>query len=155
MNSESPHTKVKSCYSCKRRLPIYYFGIRKYSHDGYNPCCKECRNFKRNSRGDHCRDITPLNLNNFKLITFTLNKGSGDLIGLNLQTFQRSTVKFSKIESEFHIQIKHNESDSIYLKFEGTKKIYIDKCLSTLNKQNLRLFTSDDIYGLSNWGYQK
>lgn len=154
MNSESPKTKVKSCNSCKRRLPIYYFGIRKYSKDGYNPCCKECRNFKRSSCGEQSRDIIPLNSNNLKLITFTLNKGSGDLIGLNLQTLQLSTVKFSKIESEYHIQIQYNESDSIYLKFDGTKKIYIDIFISTLNKQNLRLFESDDIYGLSNWGYQ-
>ena len=47
MEYESQSQKSKTCQTCRRRLPIYYFGILQSSSDCYNYTCKECRNYRR------------------------------------------------------------------------------------------------------------
>lgn len=47
MEQQSQSQKSKVCQTCRRELPVNYFGILKSSSDCYNYTCKECRNYRR------------------------------------------------------------------------------------------------------------
>ncbi len=158
MNSESPQTKVKSCNSCRRSLPTFYFGLRKFSQDGYNPCCKECRNFRRRrayqSPNDSSDAILPLNEHNRHFLwTLPDSTTKAILIGLDLKTLKPAEVFFQrKREREFYLTINITSGAQYTHVHGGLKDSFIDFVLPLLIRLNIRLFHPSDSVVLSNWG---
>lgn len=159
MNSESlPIPKVKSCNSCKRKLPTHYFGLRKYSVDGYNPCCKECRNFRRrkaySSPNDTDEPILPLNDHNRHFL-WSLNTAPRVeiLIGLEVATLQPTKATLQRKSKDlFSLTIEYSNGSSRTHVHGGTFTEFIDFAILLLERCGIRLFHPADHIALSNWG---
>lgn len=93
VGNESQSQKVKLCFSCKRHLPLNFFGVRLLSPDGYNPCCKECRNFRRRQayqRPDSIDEpILPLNEHNTRFLWALPDSSRVENLVLTLQRLHR------------------------------------------------------------------
>lgn len=161
MNSESHTQKVKSCNSCRRSLPTFYFGLRKFSQDGYNPCCKECRNFRRRrayqSPNDSSDAILPLNEHNrLFLLSLPDSTSKAILIGLDLVTLKPAHVFFKKnCRDQFRLSVKITDGAEYIHIHGGLKDDFIDFVLPTLARLNIRLFHPEDSTTLFNWGFSK
>lgn len=160
MNSETQFQKVKSCNACKRTLPIHFFGIRKFSKDGYNPTCKDCRNFRRrqayktpDNSDDPCY---PLNEHNKKFLwTISESKRKVELLGLQLNSLEAFEVLYEFHHPQiFKITLKMYSSSYTHI-HGGTKDEFIAFALLLMDRFNIRLFHPDDSIALSNWGMIK
>lgn len=156
MNSESPLIKLKTCNACKRQLPHSYFGLRKYSVDGYNPCCKDCRNFRKRrayrSPNDSLEPILPLADHNRHFL-WTLSSKNEYLIGLDLKSLQSATVTF-KLErhNQFFLSVKLANGNQYTHMHLGEQSEFIAFAISLLDRLSIRLFHPQDTVALSNWG---
>ncbi len=161
MNSESQTQKVKSCNSCKRTLPVYFFGIRKFSNDGYNPCCKECRNFRRRkayqSPSDSSDPILPLNTHNTHFLWSIPDSTINDnFIGLELSSLLAADVTFKHRKNKgFWITVKIPNGPHYILIHFSEKTEFISFAIQLLERLKLRLFHPADLNALKNWGFSK
>lgn len=157
MNSETSTIKVKSCNSCKRSLPFNYFGIRKFSADGYNPCCKDCRSFRRRVvKNDNAEQTFPLNEHNRRFLLKLNKKGNWiELVGLNLKTLKPLKILYKQTcrDDIFYIKIKTTKKDGHTLVHYGTKEDFLELVLPSLLRLNIRLFFPQDRNTLINWGF--
>ncbi|MES2803626.1 MAG: hypothetical protein V4654_14125 [Bdellovibrionota bacterium] len=158
MNSESPNQKVKSCNSCKRSLPLNYYGVRQSSNDGYSPCCKDCRNFRRrlsyNAETSTEPAILPLSEHN-KAFIEQLNIAPKliDFVGIDLTTLEMVSVEQKrKSNGVIYFTIKYKNGSSRGLMFQGTHIDYIVLVVKILHIYNIRLFYPWDFISMTNWG---
>lgn len=144
-----------------RKLPIHYFGVRRFSKDGYNPCCKECRSFrrKRNHKNSDAlaHPIFPLNEHNQTFLARVLaSTTKGIFLGLDLQTLNPIQVFFNINEAdEFSLTIQIENSATYTHSYQGKKDGFFAFVLPTLSRLKIRLFHSTDFNSLSNWGHSK
>lgn len=158
MNNESRTQKVKSCTSCKRSLPLYFFGLRKCAVDGLNYTCKECRNFKKrqtyNIEAIEQTSILPLDQYNYLFIknmpAFNINY---DLIGLDLETLKLIKIFIGQLSCLGLIQLHYENNTKVGTPYSGHITDDVDFVLNFLNKKKIRLFYSHEINALQNWGY--
>lgn len=135
-----------------------YFGLRKYSTDGFNPCCKDCRNFRRRKAYQDPHDlmdpIYPINEHNRHFLwslSDSIKKES--LVGLDLQTLKPVSVIFRRNgPKEFHLTIKVIDGAEYIYIHGGPKEGFIDFVLPLLLRLQIRLFHPADSIALSNWG---
>lgn len=160
MNSETQNQKVKSCNACKRSLPIHYFGIRKFSEDGYNHTCKDCRNFRRRlayrepaNNDDPC---FPLNDHNRKFLwTISGSKRKVELIGLQLTSLEGFEVLFEfDYPNIYKITLRMYHSTYTHM-HGGTMDEFIHFATLLMERFHIRLFHPKDSNALSNWGMIK
>jgi hypothetical protein len=162
VNSESlPSIKVKSCNSCRRTLPTHYFGLRKYSDDGYNPCCKECRNFRRRRAyrfpNDIDEPIFPLNEHNHRFL-WSLNKNPRVefLVGLEVSTLQSTKVKLDRNSRDyFSLTVQYQSGSSRTHIHGGDFSEFVEFAILLLERCGVRLFHPEDHIALNNWGLNR
>ena len=158
MSSESPTQKVKSCNSCRRSLPLYYFGLRKFSADGYNPCCKECRNFRRRKAyqnpPDQTDSILPLTEHNRHFLWRLPESIRHEFfVGLDLKILKTIAVTYiKKSQNDFSLTVQMPDGTRHTQFHVGEKSSFIDFTLPLLNRLQIRLFHPGDAIALTNWG---
>lgn len=161
MNNESLTQKFKSCNACKRLLPTNFFGIRKFSADGYNPCCKDCRNFRRRmayqSPSESTDPILPLNEHNRHFMWSLLDSSTHEILtGLDLKNLEAVKVAFRKNNMNiFFLTVTMNDNSEYTHIHGGQKASFIDFVLPLLMRLQIRLFHSMDAIALTNWGLSK
>lgn len=83
--------ELSECASCKRVLPLRCYGILRSELSGYNPVCKDCRNYRRRrSYGSAVNEgpIYPLNENNRKAIDAMIQGSLKTIPALSLRDDQ-------------------------------------------------------------------
>lgn len=110
----------KKCISCRRTLPIEYFGVYRYRSDGYNPNCKECQVYRRKRlyRERVPRDadilntplaILPLQEHNLTLLESSLptnKKYAKELRGTSLSDGSKYLIIMAKLDGMYSFEMR-------------------------------------------------
>lgn len=149
MNSESLHQRLKDCNSCKRQLPTYFYGVRKLSADEYNPCCKECRNFRRRKAyqnpTDQADPIFPLTEHNRHFLwSLPDSVRQESLVGLDLKSLKPIAVTYiKKSQNEFSLTIQMPDGAQYTHIHGGEKSSFIEFTLPLLTRLQVPLSVND------------
>jgi hypothetical protein len=145
--------KIKICNSCNRSLHISYYGVVSKSKDGYNDCCKECRNYRRrkhyNTQSVDGLTIPILNENNNQCLKKAILDGAiSDFQAFNLKTKEKATFKFIRQSSSYiECRLITSECEVIFIIKEFSESA-IKSLLAVLKKYSIRLFESELSYQL-------
>ncbi|MBN8538350.1 MAG: hypothetical protein J0M15_14955 [Deltaproteobacteria bacterium] len=156
-NTQSQNLKI--CNSCKRTLHLSYFGINRKSKDGFNACCKECRNYRRRKsyHGETKTDnsnILPLNENNrFILVSALDTSSSVEIPCLNISTNTNLTFKVEKLDKAYRFEISNGTQKDCDTFYTGYTDLFVDIALNLLRKRNIRLFPTDHQHLILEWQY--
>lgn len=153
-NTQSQNLKV--CNSCKRPLHLSYFGITRKSKDGFNDCCKECRNYRRRkfyhqSSGNE-QFILPLDENNRSVLNEVLGKSSKmEIPCLCMTSNQNLTFIIEKMENSYRFEFFNDKSNDKDIFYTGYAHLFVDISLKMLRQRNLRLFLPQQSHLIWEW----
>ena len=156
MQPISQSQNLKVCGSCKRNLHISSFGFAKRSNDGFNSCCKECRNYRRR-RSYHkpfeCEAlILPLNENNKAILKSALTTSSRvEIPCLDMTSNSNLSFIVETLGDAYRFEIFNGRSNDKDIFFTGYTDLFMTIATELLRKRNLRLFSPDQPHQILEW----
>lgn len=158
MQQTTQSQNLKVCNSCKRNLHVSYFGITRKSKDGYNACCKECRNYRRrrsyHQSADSEIEILPLNENNrFILLKFLSSMSKVEIPCLDMTSNSNLTFNIEKLTGAYRFEISNGSANNKDIFYTGFTDLFIMIATDLLRKRNIRLFSPEQPHQILDWQY--
>ena len=123
MHQQTQSQNIKVCNSCRRTLHTSLFGINSKSKDGFNSCCKECRNYRRRRSYHNSTDL--------EQIVFPLNENNQRVIEFHLKNFlQREIPALNSRNEHVFFKIILNPDGSLEFNFRDGIQRYITKAVA-------------------------
>ena len=161
MQPTTQSQNLKVCNSCKRTLHVSCFGITRKSKDGFNSCCKECRNYRRRKAYHQSSDneavILPLNENNRLILQEALSKSvKSEIPAIETSTNQRVTFKIdADYSGALLCEVFNGTTDAKNMYVSGASRdLFIEVLLYILRQRSIRLFPVDQPLLLLEWHSQ-
>lgn len=158
MQSQTQSQFFRVCNSCKRTLHVSCFGISRKSTDGFNSCCKECRNYRRRRSYHNSFErealILPLNENNQSILTAALTTSSRvEIPCLDMTSNSNLTFIIENVCGAYRFEIFNGQSNNKDIFYTGYTDLFLMIATDLLRKRNLRLFNPEDPHQILEWQF--
>lgn len=152
-NTQSQNLKI--CNSCKRTLHLSCFGITRKSKDGFNACCKECRNYRRRKsyHQSSCGEflILPLNENNLSVLKKVIvDSIDVELSAINMRSNQDVTFKLKARHNLLEFDYSYNGERYIFSSYVD-KESFTEFTIKFLSRHYVRLFLIEHPFLQMEW----
>lgn len=148
----------KKCISCRRTLPISYYGIRRASKDGYHSKCKECAQYYEKAhyrryapKGADVHDIplicTPLTKHNTEFIISNLptnKKHAKQFYGTSLSDGTTYYILMAKRDQAYEFDLRENEGLKEIDKYWTTRDTFVETMAKILTDLEIRLHHTEE-----------
>lgn len=158
MRPISQSQNLKVCGSCKRILHVSCFGFSRKAKDGFNSCCKECRNYRRrrsyhqSTNRESC--ILPLNENNKTILNDVLSSASKiEIPCLDMTSNSNLTFIVENIGGAYRFEIFNGWSNDKDIFYTGYTDLFVTIATDLLRKRNLRLFSPEQPHQILDWQF--
>lgn len=157
MQPTTQSQNLKVCNSCKRTLHVSYFGFARKSEDGFNACCKECRNYRRRKHyhqsTHHESHIMPLDENNRAILKEALSSPKIEIPCLDMTSNSNLTFIIENMGTAYRFEIFNGQSNDKDIFYTGYTDLFVMIAASLLRKRNLRLFSPEKPHQILEWQF--
>lgn len=158
MQPQTQSQIFKVCNSCKRTLHVGCFGISRKSTDGFNCCCRECRNYRRRRSYHNSSEreafILPLNENNRAILAAALTTSPRvEIPCLDINSNSNLTFIIENVGSAYRFEIFNGHSDNKDIFYTGYADLFVMIATDLLRKRNLRLFSHENPHQIIEWQF--
>lgn len=139
-------------------MHVSCFGISRKSTDGFNSCCKECRNYRRRRSYHNSFEreslILPLNENNKAILTAALATSSRiEIPCLDMISNSNLTFIIENLGGAYRFEVFNGQSNDKDIFYSGYTDLFVMIATDILRKRNLRLFSPQQPHRIIEWQF--
>lgn len=158
MQQQTQSQTFRVCNSCKRTLHISCYGFTRKSKNGFNACCKNCRNYRRRKHYHqsiiHEEHILPLDENNKSVLKEILSSPhKTEIPCLDMVSNSNLTFIVENLDGAYRFEIFNDQSNDKVIFYTGHTDLFVIITAALLRKRNLRLFSPEQPHQILDWQF--